>query len=1828
MNTKCSARALLVVVIVTAPLGAAVWNVPADFPRIQDAIDNPLVLTGDTIQVAPGTYLENLDFRAKDLKLVSLEGPAVTVIDGGGVDHVIEIDNGQTRFSLVEGFTIQNGYAYSGGGIYISVASPIIRGNRILRNRAYERGGGIYARDFNGIIEENEIFLNRSRKGSGIRMGPGSVDPLPVPVVRNNLICGNTPLREYSEGGGIYCKDRAVIIVNNTIHGNLADKGGGVYVTDDNENRDVVIRNCIVWGNSATAYGPDLDAGSSSTNAQWFYNNLGDDNGHGLIGSDGNISGDPLFVLPGYRDNSGTPEDLSDDAWVHDYHIQAGSPCIDAGSATDAPPRDFEGDGRYDDPATEPNTGAGTPDYVDIGADEYMYNNPPDATDDLANVHEDQSADILVLANDSDPEGDPLTVDSVTSPAFGTAINGGSYVTYTPDPDYNGPDSFDYTVTDGNGGFDTATVTVTVDPVNDDPVAGDDAASTNEDTAVTIDVLANDTDVDLDTLAVDAVTQGANGAVVNTTTNVTYTPDLDWFGTDSFTYTVSDGNGGTATAAVTVTVAPVNDAPVAQDDAAATDEDTPVTIDVLANDSDVDGDTLVVAAVSQGAHGAVTNTPSALTYTPALNWHGTDSFSYTVSDGNGGTATAAVTVTVAPVNDAPVAQDDAAATNEDTAVTIDVLANDLDIDGDTVVVAAVTQGAHGAVANTAGAVTYTPDSDWFGTDTFTYTASDGTGGSDVATVTVAVASVNDDPVAQDDAATTNEDTAVTVNVLANDSDVDLDSLTVTTVTQGANGSVTNNATTVTYAPGPDWHGTDTFTYTVIDGNGGSDVAAVTVAVNGVNDDPVAQDDAATTSEDVAVTIDVLANDSDVDLDTLVVAGVTQGARGIVTNSGTSLTYAPEPNWFGTDTFTYTASDSQGGTALAAVTVVVDPVNDDPAAQDDATVTTEDVPITVNVLANDTDVDLDTLSVSAVTPGAHGTVVNNGITVTYTPAADWNGTDSFTYTASDGAGGTDTATVTIIVEAVNDPAVASNDTAATAEDTAVTIDVLANDADPDMDVLVVDTVTNGAHGAVANNTTDVVYTPEADWNGTDSFTYTVTDSQGGTDLATVTVVVNPVNDDPVARDDAATTSEDAAVTINILGNDSDVDLDGLTVEAVTDGAHGVVANNATTVTYTPAADWNGSDSFTYTVSDGNGGTAVATVTVAVDPVNDVPVAVNDAAITPEDTAVTIDVLANDSDVDLDVLAVDSVTQGAHGAVTNNTTEVVYTPEADWNGTDSFSYTVSDGKGGTASATVAVTVDSVNDDPVAGDDAAATNEDTPVTVNVLANDSDVDLDPLIVSAVTDGAHGTVVNNATTVTYAPAADWNGSDSFTYTVSDGAGGTAEATVTITVEPVNDVPVAADDAATTAEDTATTIDVLANDADVDLDTLVVGAVTQGAHGSVVNDAAVVTYTPDPDWFGTDSFTYTVSDGAGGTDVATATVTVEAVNDDPVAADDAVTTREDVPVTLHVLVNDTDIETDPLVIESVTDPVNGSAVSDGTDVVYTPDPGFSGTDSFQYMLSDGNGGSDTGTVTVTVLPVPTAVAQLACKVQGLDIVLTWANMEVDYEVIEVRRDGVLLASLPGDTETYTDATLDPDTYSYEVRAYYGALWSVNSPTCAVKVPVPEPEDLQCESVGLTVFVSWTNALAYDSIRVTVDDDLVETYPGDTTGLEVQVATYGLHEVRIQGIWDLEPSDPAVCTVQATTLPFRRSDINVDGRIDIADGIFLLSYLFQDGFEPPCREAADSNNDARVDVADAVFPLMYLFQNGEPPASPFPGCGVDPAPQTTLGCTSYPPCEEQ
>ncbi|HIF9126841.1 TPA: Ig-like domain-containing protein, partial [Photobacterium damselae] len=1092
----------------------------------------------------------------------------------------------------------------------------------------------------------------------------------------------------------------------------------------------------------------------------------------------------------------------------------------------------------------------------------------------------------------TDVDGDNLTFKPGSNPENGqVTVNADGSWEYVPNTDFNGEDSFTVVVDDGNGGTDTITVTVNVTPVNDAPVGEDVSAETQEETAVSGQLTA--TDVDGDNLTFKPGTNPENGSVtINADGSWEYVPNPDFNGEDSFTVVVDDGNGGSDTITVTVNVTPVNDAPVGEDVSAETQEETAVTGQLTA--TDVDGDNLTFKPGTNPENGSVTiNADGSWEYVPNTDFNGEDSFTVVVDDGNGGTDTITVTVNVTPVNDAPVGEDVSAETQEETAVTGQLTATD--VDGDNLTFKPGTNPENGSVTiNFDGSWEYVPNTDFNGEDSFTVVVDDGNGGTDTITVTVNVIPVNDAPVGEDVSAETQEETAVTGQLTA--TDVDDDNLTFKPGSNPENGSVTVNPDgSWEYVPNPDFNGEDSFTVVVDDGNGGSDTITVTVNVTPINDAPVGEDVSAETQEETAVTGQLTATDADGD--NLTFKPGTNPENGQVTvNADGSWEYVPNTDFNGEDSFTVVVDDGNGGTDTITVTVNVTPVNDAPVGEDVSAETQEETAVTGQLTA--TDADGDNLTFKPGSNPENGSVtINADGSWEYVPNTDFNGEDSFTVVVDDGNGGTDTITVTVNVTPVNDAPVGEDVSAETQEETAVTGQLTATDVDGDN--LTFKPGTNPENGSVTVNPDGSwEYIPNPDFNGEDRFTVVVDDGNGGTDTITVTVNVTPVNDAPVGDDVSAETQEETAVTGQLTA--TDVDGDNLTFKPGTNPENGQVTVNADgSWEYVPNPDFNGEDSFTVVVDDGNGGTDTITVTVNVTPVNDAPVGEDVSAETQEETAVTGQLTA--TDVDGDNLTFKPGTDPTNGSVTvNSDGSWEYVPNTDFNGEDSFTVVVDDGNGGTDTIMVTVNVTPVNDEAVIGGDdhqsLIETNEVLTTGGTLTATDVDNPDNSFKPQEGVSGQYGQFTINS-------QGEWtfvsNGAldelaegevvtDHFVVESIDGT----QHTITVEITGTNEGPQAHDDRVTTKEDNAITLDLLSNDSDVDGTiqiTQIAGvALTGGEQEIAVENGQIrvaadgtLTFVPNANYNGDVSFDYQITDNHGATSEATVTIKVMPDNDAP-----------------------------------------------------------------------------------------------------------------------------------------------------------------------------------------------------------------------------------------------------------------------------------------------------------------------------------------------------------
>lgn len=1347
---------------------------------------------------------------------------------------------------------------------------------------------------------------------------------------------------------------------------------------------------------------------------------------------------------------------------------------------------------------------------------------PPLARSDAYSTMEDTPLPIAapgILENDLTFAG-PLTATLVSTTSNGTLVlNADGSFLYTPNENFTGDDTFTYRVSDGERTSEPAVVTITVNPVADPPVAVDDSATTDENTPVTIAVTNNDSDPFGAVLTILSTTQPSNGVAVVSGTSVVYTPAAGFIGVDTFTYTIQ-GTEGTATATVTVTVVDVNEPPVAVNDAYTTAEDTPLTIaapGVMVNDSDPDtGDTFTAALVTGPSNGTVTqNADGSLVYTPAANFSGTDSYTYRVRDAGGlDSNVATVTITITPVPDPPVAVDDSYVVAEDSVLTINapgVKVNDTDPDtplGD-LTVTLVTGAQRGSLTlNADGSFVYTPFPEASGSDSFVYRLSDGTGSS-TATATIAITEVPDPPVAVDDAATTPEDTPVTIPVLGNDSDPDTEVLTITGVTQGANGTVAIAGGQVVYTPAQGFSGQDTFTYTITDGQATA-TATVVVTVTAVNDPPVALPDAYTTPRNTPLTVPapgIVANDSDPDAgDGLTAVLDSQPGNGSVVVQGNGgFVYTPATGFVGVDTFTYHVNDGEADSNITTVTITVTAVNAPPVAVDDSAATTGTEPVSIEVLVNDSDPDGDVIAVTEHTQPSNGTVTRTGGTFVYTANEGFSGLDTFTYTIADPSGATDVATVTIAVsnvcEAEGVPgALVRRSTmfdAGARVEGSVQMMTAANATFNSNTVLVGDlfmigtpqiqingqpaayggtvdgsgaatptshraTINAGATlGRIVRRTDAIalptVSNPPTNYGGSNNV---VLNSPGTVNFSTLRDLTLNSNVGPVSVPPGTyrnfIAGPESSFVIGVAGATEPAvyNFQNLTLNA---GSSRLTVVGPVIVTVRYGATWHGpmgnaehpewltlrvannqvqfntqmgvygyveapnsqlivnagtllhggfaADSFTV-----NSNGRVVLVPKGCEDDNQPPVAANDAYSTAQDTPLTVPVpgiLANDSDPEGASLVASQLTAPSHGTVTvNSTGSFTYTPASGFSGTDTFTYRVTDGALWSSPATVTITVTDAPSPPVANDDTATTSEETPVTINVLGNDTDPDTETLTLQSITQPANGTAVIVSGQVRYTPDEDFAGTDTFTYTISDGTA-TDTATVTVTVTAVNDPPVSVNDAYTMESNTVLNQNttVLINDDDPEGDALTARLVSSPSTGNVVFQTnGTFSYTPPNNFTGVVTFTYRANDGTADGNIATVTITVTAANQPPVAANDSYTTDRNEALTITapgILVNDSDPnEGDTLtaVLVSGTAPNTGTVtLNPNGSFTYTPAEDYTGTTTFRYRVRDNhNAQSNEATVTIEVRFVPTSGR--VCYDGGSS--KTHLRAQVDWVVLE------------------------------------------------------------------------------------------------------------------------------------------------------------------------------------------------------------------------------------
>ncbi len=1135
-------------------------------------------------------------------------------------------------------------------------------------------------------------------------------------------------------------------------------------------------------------------------------------------------------------------------------------------------------------------------------------NDTPFAVADSAETVVGAAVTINVSGNDQDVDvNDPRTVSiGLTGPTNGAVVMSGNNIVYTPNPGFIGSDSFTYFINDGTVNSAEARVNVRVFAANGAPVVtGPATLSVTEDGPIaTLPLVAGLTDPDgnpLGAVNLLLVTGDDSGITFNRATN-TLTVDpaayqrlsVGQVETVTYSYQVSDGSGNAVVRNAVITITGTNDVTTTTADTATTNEDTLVSIGVLLNDRDVDEmDTLsVVLGTTPATNGTATIVGNQIEYTPNPNFFGTDTFSYRVNDGSGDSVETLVTVTVTPVNDAPAVPVPVttAFIDTDAISTVNLLLGATDVESNPLRVDNVTFSAPQPMPPVLPRILPDPSGLRFDSATnnlvveptayqrlatgetetviVNYDIIDGNGGRTATSTTVTITGTNQVPVARGsmadgtgapfDSAIIPTNTATTVDVLGNDYDLDeSDTLTVV-ITSGLVpgtvdamiGSDGNPIITATVA------GNYTLTYEVSDGVATSNSMTLELTVAAADAPPTHSGLLFRTFNEnqgvqnlsllIGVTDAVTPNGQ------LAISDfrITSGDGGGILLQPITRDIRITPNFYGylgagvteVINFTYSIVDEVGHKTVRDGRIQITGLNDPVIANDDAAITTAGTPVTINVLGNDGAIESnDTLILLLGAAPVGGTVAlstapGNRV-YTYTPAIGFVGIDQFTYRVNDGIANSGFATVTVVVSPNIVAASFGEDDGFTTVDlreqssdltfvplTVADLIVSSGDDNPLGDVspairldavartLVVDT---NAYRGLAGGESAVV-----------TYAYNLIDSTGVAHPRTARVTIVGADDRLVPVADTVETVEGFDINIPVLDNDdftdtSDDPIVRLGATAPTLGTVSVNPDGSVRYTVNPttivAPGTTETDSFTYILSDGLHDSAEQTVTITIFEPNDAPFVgppAIDVTYNENQFTQTVNLIrpfvggANPTgDQDPEGLPLDIVDSsfritGGNGVgisfiAGSNSMRVnprSYDTLADgFDEVITVAFTITDGQGNFVNQTATVTIEGADDIPFGNLDAVTTREDTPIRINVLANDSPIEfVEPVIVEpgplAPTDGI--VIFNADNTITYIPNADFVGTDTFSYTIDDDTTVTGPILVTVEVTPVNDNPV------------------------------------------------------------------------------------------------------------------------------------------------------------------------------------------------------------------------------------------------------------------------------------------------------------------------------------------------------------------------------------------------------------------------------------------------------
>ncbi len=1120
----------------------------------------------------------------------------------------------------------------------------------------------------------------------------------------------------------------------------------------------------------------------------------------------------------------------------------------------------------------------------------------------------------------SDPDGDTVYLEMISNVSHGEIVFRDGYYAFQPDQDYSGPASLDYRASDGYRGVVEGHLDFEIRPGNSPAVTGEDSFTTDEDSRLeitTAELLANDYDRDGTQIELVSIAEATHGNVLLDGEQITFIPEADYAGGDAgFRYTVRDNQGLESVGQVTIHVNAVDDPPVFVTTDLASYEDETVVFDNATLSRlvrDADGDSLTVSSLEVNSGGSASLENGLYLFTPDPNYHGPASLDLSVQDSSGSTAVSTISLEILEKDDPTEFSENTLKTVEEQPVVTtigELLAGDTDSDGK-LAFTGVEDASNGTVTlSESGEILFTPDQNYFGTDAgFFYTVQDAEGHQGRSWVSVEVAGVEDAPeiIATNISSPEDEQTVFDKETIARFvRDMDGDEITIVAIDDVSGGTVTIENGLYTFIPDQDFHGTAHLTYTASDPQGETVTGVLDLNILSQNDPTEFGNDNLTTSEDSSVRTSVaelMADDSDRD-GALEFVGLGDMRHGIASLNGDgTIEFTPTPDYSGDEAgFAYIVRDAEGHKASGWVSVAISPENDVPVITGNRLYLNEDEQLrfTSEEIAKFLyDADGELFQLDMVTDVEGGKVELKDGLYTFIPDKNSYGEASLDYLAVNESGEEVAGSLSLHLSPVNDLPTVPYLALETIEDGEITIriaDLLENSSD-------VEDGTNLKFGGIEDSINGDAYIddqgilhflPDQNFSGAAFLSYKVLDSEGGAGIGHIGIDVQGENDPPVALDDQGITAwsndqfENVFPAQVFLANDSDPDGDSLTIVSAVNAEFGSVhVDSSGNLHYTaPSDNWVGIDSFTYTIRDGNGAESKAVASIDVK-INTSPDVYPELISTTEDVVSILtaaQLLANDSDIDTDVLRIIGVDQAEHCQVELlDDGSILFAPELNYNnnypGQASFRYTVSDGISEPVSTLAFFDITPVNDRPILqGEMVFGAVEDNDFVFDasdLLANDTDVEMaSPYEVDSIQfaglvgEAGNGFISYDETSgkIFYRPIANFSGKETFSYRVVDSYGAESVVESQIYVEPVNDIPLVQTDKAFDAEDSVwnkyAITELLDNDYDADGDILSISNAS-ASNADVRISGGYLWVKPN---FRADNVLvhYTVSDGHGG----------------------------------------------------------------------------------------------------------------------------------------------------------------------------------------------------------------------------------------------------------------------------------------------------------------------------------------------------------------------------